>query len=98
MAGGASASLTPLDRVYEHFKKEGKPGPEFGRTRDYNIDLIPKFLMANGSLVQALVYTGVTRCVFVRLHTEPAAEGFKGANAHVSESKKSACVCVCVCG
>lgn len=60
--GGASASLTPLDKVYEHFKKTGKPEEaKFGRTRDYNIDLIPKFLMANGSLVKALVYSGVTR-------------------------------------
>lgn len=59
--GGLSASLTPLDAVYEHFKKEGKADPKFGRSRDYNIDLVPKFLMANGSLVKALVYTGVTR-------------------------------------
>lgn len=75
--GGASASLTPLDRVYAHFGQEAKhkkPDPKnpekmvlddaaYGRTRDYNIDLIPKFLMANGSLVKALVYTGVTRYI-----------------------------------
>lgn len=62
--GGASSSLTPLDRVYEHFKKEGKPDEAtFGRGRDYNIDLIPKFLMANGALVKALVYSGVTRYI-----------------------------------
>lgn len=65
--GGASASLTPLEKVYEHFgKKEAngdpkKPPPTMGRTRDYSVDLIPKFLMANGKLVKALVYSGVTR-------------------------------------
>lgn len=59
--GGASASLSPLERCYEHFKKGGKPGEEFGRGRDYNVDLIPKFLMANGQLVKALAYSGVTR-------------------------------------
>ena len=58
---GASASITPLKKVYDHFKKEGEPAESFGRGRDYNIDLIPKFLMANGSLVKALVYSGVTR-------------------------------------
>ena len=29
--------------------------------RDWNVDLIPKFLMANGQLVKLLVHTGVTR-------------------------------------
>ncbi|XP_012942326.1 rab GDP dissociation inhibitor alpha [Aplysia californica] len=58
--GGESASLTPLDQVYQHF---GKPevGDKFGRGRDWNVDLIPKFLMANGQLVKLLIHTGVTR-------------------------------------
>ena len=59
---GASASLSPLERVYTEYKKEGKPDEKvFGRGRDYNVDLIPKFLMANGQLVKALAYSGVTR-------------------------------------
>ena len=28
--------------------------------RDWNVDLIPKFLMANGQLVKLLVHTGTT--------------------------------------
>jgi len=32
-----------------------------GRDRDWNVDLIPKFLMANGKLVQLLLHTNVTR-------------------------------------
>ncbi|KAI8771577.1 rab GDP dissociation inhibitor beta [Biomphalaria glabrata] len=58
--GGESASLTPLDQVYQHF---GKPvvGDKYGRGRDWNVDLIPKFLMANGQLVKLLIHTGVTR-------------------------------------
>jgi Rab GDP dissociation inhibitor len=62
--GGACASITPLEKVFGHFKKDyNKETAEakFGRGRDYNVDLIPKFLMANGSLVKALVYSGVTR-------------------------------------
>ena len=39
----------------------GKPPAEMGRGRDWNVDLIPKFLMANGSMVKLLIHTGVTR-------------------------------------
>ncbi|CAG5128866.1 unnamed protein product [Candidula unifasciata] len=58
--GGESASLTPLDQVFQHF---GRPpvGDKYGRGRDWNVDLIPKFLMANGQLVKLLIHTGVTR-------------------------------------
>jgi len=58
--GGASASITPLDDLYTMFNM-GKAPESFGRGRDWNVDLIPKLLMANGQLVQLLVHTGVTR-------------------------------------
>jgi hypothetical protein len=51
--GGASASMTPLKRLFEHFKREGEPAESFGRGRDWNVDLIPKFIMANGTYVHA---------------------------------------------
>jgi len=59
--GGDSASLTPLEDLFTKF---GMPAPDqaqYGRGRDWNVDLIPKFLMANGRLVQLLIHTGVTR-------------------------------------
>ncbi len=58
--GGESASLTPLEELYTKF---GLPAPDdsFGRGRDWNVDLIPKFIMANGQLVKLLIHTGVTR-------------------------------------
>jgi Rab GDP dissociation inhibitor len=34
---------------------------EFGHNRDWNVDLIPKFIMANGNLVKILLHTKVTR-------------------------------------
>jgi Rab GDP dissociation inhibitor len=46
--GGASASMTPLKKLYEKFAKDGEPPETMGRGRDWNVDLIPKFLMANG--------------------------------------------------
>ncbi|XP_053378440.1 rab GDP dissociation inhibitor alpha-like [Mercenaria mercenaria] len=40
----------------------GTKAPEsFGRGRDWNVDLIPKFIMANGKLVKLLLHTSVTR-------------------------------------
>ncbi|VDK49703.1 unnamed protein product [Anisakis simplex] len=60
--GGESASLTPLEQLFEKFLgPNAKPPTDMGRGRDWNVDLIPKFLMANGSLVKLLIHTGVTR-------------------------------------
>lgn len=58
--GGASASITPLEKLFEIFQKP-KPSASFGRGRDWNVDLIPKFIMANGILVKLLIHTDVTR-------------------------------------
>ncbi|CAD7086515.1 unnamed protein product [Hermetia illucens] len=58
--GGESASITPLDELFTRFNLDA-PGEKYGRGRDWNVDLIPKFLMANGSLVKLLIHTGVTR-------------------------------------
>jgi len=58
--GGESASITPLEDLFSKFN-EPKPDESYGRTRDWNVDLIPKFLMAEGSLVKLLIHTGVTR-------------------------------------
>lgn len=57
--GGESASLT-LDQLYQQ-RGKGDPPEAMGRARDWNIDLIPKFIMADGELVKLLVHTGVTR-------------------------------------
>ncbi|KAL1116083.1 hypothetical protein AAG570_005578 [Ranatra chinensis] len=58
--GGDCASITPLEELFKRF---GAPSPDetYGRGRDWNVDLIPKFLMANGLLVKLLIHTGVTR-------------------------------------
>lgn len=68
--GGACASLN-LNQMFEKFKPDSaKPNdddPRFGRNRDYNIDLIPKFIMAGGNMVNMLVHTGVTRYLEFKL-------------------------------
>lgn len=61
--GGESASLN-LTQLYSKFKPSVQK-PEFlkGRDRDWCVDLIPKFLMANGELTNILVHTDVTRYI-----------------------------------
>lgn len=60
--GGESASLN-LSQLYNKFKPSSQK-PEFrGRDRDWCVDLIPKFLMANGELTNILVHTDVTRYI-----------------------------------
>jgi len=50
-----------LTQLYEKFRP-GKPVPkDLGRDRDWQVDLIPKFMMSNGELVKMLVHTEVTR-------------------------------------
>lgn len=59
--GGESASITPLEELFTKFEMPTTGLEEYGRSRDWNVDLIPKFLMANGQLVKLLIHTGVTR-------------------------------------
>uniref|UniRef100_A0A3B1K054 Rab GDP dissociation inhibitor n=1 Tax=Astyanax mexicanus TaxID=7994 RepID=A0A3B1K054_ASTMX len=59
--GGESSSITPLEELYKRFELSDGPAESMGRGRDWNVDLIPKFLMANGQLVKMLLYTEVTR-------------------------------------
>lgn len=59
--GGESCSITPLEELYKRFGISESPPESMGRGRDWNVDLIPKFLMCNGQLVKMLTYTDVTR-------------------------------------
>ncbi|XP_050535671.1 rab GDP dissociation inhibitor alpha [Daktulosphaira vitifoliae] len=59
--GGESASITPLPELFQKFNVKEPDEKEYGRGRDWNVDLVPKFLMANGLLVKLLIHTGVTR-------------------------------------
>ncbi|KAL5111207.1 Rab GDP dissociation inhibitor alpha [Taenia crassiceps] len=59
--GGESTSVTPLDELFKRFNKACPGEQVYKRLRDWNVDLIPKFLMADGKLVKLLLHTGVTR-------------------------------------
>jgi Rab GDP dissociation inhibitor len=58
--GGDCASL-PLDQAWKYFGEQGVPPASLGSAKQYSIDLVPKFLMANGTLVKMLLHTDVTR-------------------------------------
>jgi Rab GDP dissociation inhibitor len=58
--GGESASLN-LVQMFDKFAGGQAPPANLGSSRDYNIDLVPKFIIANGLLVKMLVHTNVRR-------------------------------------
>ena len=58
--GGEGASLN-ISALWKLFRPGVEPPKELGANRDWNVDLIPKFVMANGNLVKILLKTGVAR-------------------------------------
>jgi len=58
--GGDSASLN-LQQLFQQQRNGAAPPASLGSSRDYNIDLIPKFIMASGELVKMLIKTDVTK-------------------------------------
>ncbi|GFY90789.1 GDP dissociation inhibitor family protein [Actinidia rufa] len=58
--GGESTSLH-LNQLWKRFRGGDTPPEQLGASRDYNVDMIPKFMMANGTLVRILIHTDVTK-------------------------------------
>ena len=58
--GSDSASLN-LTNLWKHFRSGEEPPKKYGENRDWNVDLIPKYIMANGSLVKLLLKTNVSQ-------------------------------------
>ena len=52
----------PGVQLYERFRPGQKPPTKLGSSRDYNVDMVPKFIMAGGELVRVLVHTGALSC------------------------------------
>lgn len=51
-------------QLYSHFGKTGEIPQSMGRPRDWNVDLIPKFLMANGMSYMRRNYSSLNNLVF----------------------------------
>ncbi|KAE8009286.1 hypothetical protein FH972_005733 [Carpinus fangiana] len=58
--GGASSSLN-LTQLWKRLRGNDEPPERLGSSREYNVDMIPKFMMANGKLVRILIHTDVTK-------------------------------------
>jgi len=54
--GGDTASVN-LTNLYKLFTEGESPPEHLGANRDWNIDLIPKFIMAHGKLVKIILHT-----------------------------------------
>ncbi|KAF1361012.1 rab GTPase activator [Lizonia empirigonia] len=59
--GGEAASLNIEALFKKYGQTAGEPWKKYGRVNDWNIDLVPKLLMANGELTNILVSTDVTK-------------------------------------
>eukprot|EP00456_Euglypha_rotunda_P083614 TRINITY_DN8310_c0_g1_i15.p1 TRINITY_DN8310_c0_g1~~TRINITY_DN8310_c0_g1_i15.p1 ORF type:complete len:299 (-),score=40.13 TRINITY_DN8310_c0_g1_i15:4-900(-) len=81
--GGESASLN-LEQLYKKFRGDETPPKELGRTRDYCVDLCPKFLMACGNLVKVLLHTRVTR--YLEFKSVAGSYVYKGDQVHKTPS------------
>merc|ERR1712000_290138 len=57
----ASVNLETLFKKYGNYSSGEEPWKKYGRLNDWNIDLVPKFLMSSGELTNILVSTDVTR-------------------------------------
>lgn len=58
--GSDSASLN-LTNLWKRFRNGEQFPLKYGENRDWNVDLIPKFVMSNGNLVKLLLKTNVSQ-------------------------------------
>ncbi|KAJ3680812.1 hypothetical protein LUZ60_015301 [Juncus effusus] len=58
--GGESTSLN-LVQLWKRCKGSDTPPENLGLSKEYNVDMVPKFMMANGALVRVLIHTNVTK-------------------------------------
>lgn len=64
---GAESTSMHLEQLFQKFRPDDAKMPEGERSRDYAIDLVPKFIAASGNLVKVLMHTKVTRYLDFKL-------------------------------
>jgi Rab GDP dissociation inhibitor len=62
--GSDTASLS-LSNLYSKFRPGSEAPSGLGHSRDWNVDLIPKFIMACGDLVKILLHAKVCPLLFL---------------------------------
>ena len=58
---GADTASLNLTNLWKTFRPNQEVPKQYGHNRDWNVDMIPKFIMADGKLVKMLLHTKVTR-------------------------------------
>ncbi|CAI8591119.1 unnamed protein product [Vicia faba] len=53
-------------KLWKKFRGDDTPPPHLGSSKDYNIDMNPKFIVANGMLVRVLIHTDVTKYLYFK--------------------------------
>ena len=72
-------------KKYGNVKAGEEPWKKYGRINDWNIDLVPKLLMANGELTNILVSTDVTRYLEFKQIAGSYVQQGSGARATVAK-------------
>ncbi|KAF2637557.1 rab GTPase activator [Massarina eburnea CBS 473.64] len=83
--GGEAASVNIETLFKKYGRTEGEPWKKYGRANDWNIDLVPKLLMANGELTNILVSTDVTRYLEFKQIAGSYVQQGQGAKATVAK-------------
>uniref|UniRef100_A0A4W4HF29 Rab GDP dissociation inhibitor n=1 Tax=Electrophorus electricus TaxID=8005 RepID=A0A4W4HF29_ELEEL len=78
-SGGESASISPLEELYKRFQFPGNP-KGMGQGKEWNVDLIPKFLLSSGQLVKMLLCTEVMR--YLDFKVVEGSYVYKGGKVH----------------
>ncbi|KAJ8609223.1 hypothetical protein MRB53_039259 [Persea americana] len=81
----ASVNIEALFKKYGNYGKGEEPWKKYGRLNDWNIDLVPKLLMANGALTNILVSTDVTKYLEFRQIAGSYVQQGNGARATVAK-------------
>lgn len=74
-----------LFKKYNNYKEGEEPWKKYGRVNDWNIDLVPKLLMANGELTNILVSTDVTKYLEFRSIAGSYVQQSSGSKATVAK-------------
>ncbi|BCR96416.1 secretory pathway gdp dissociation inhibitor [Aspergillus luchuensis] len=81
----ASVNIETLFKKYGNVQPGDEPWKKYGRVNDWNIDLVPKLLMANGELTNILVSTDVTRYLEFKQIAGSYVQQGKGPKATVAK-------------
>ena len=74
-----------LFKKYGNFSSDKEPWKNYGRLNDWNVDLVPKFLMASGELTNILVATDVTKYLEFRQVAGSYVQQGSGSRATVAK-------------